>query len=601
MIHMTLHKRKNIIVLILLAAIMITLETGNIQISARADSNKLKNNKSSVYGIIDADVLKYEGTHREKLSGGAENIIKRARQLSEIKWTCLKDIESYPGGGDGLVFRKGVEYTGVPYGQPVHSGKYIGFACSIDDFAAAASDIESAMYTLRGENTWNYTSEGGDILYCPYFSSDCSAFISYVWDLPERYTTYRIASETRKKGEKGYSDADFLYVGRKLSDLKVGYALNKSSSHIILVYDIIYDSHGKLLQVTTLEQTPPFMRLRVWGAGGNAGSLNDLQRKISNAPYDIIRYKNMDNVKFEESEYIKLDSENLINRMFFPISAQASGFSDGSGAVVKGSAVLEEGAFELSGLTYCADGVSSVLLCADGGSWSEADIIKYQGAVRFSQKLSLDTGKHSIKIKGISASQGYEYLIADFDVAVGKKSDDYDYVVYFDNINGTATDSYKNAPVKLKFSFKSPLEGSLSFNGWGVCKAGIRRFEYRIDDGMWIPVETGFRNDVYKSMKKYQEECSAFNSFSGGFGTSDFKGNSSYTVYIRGVNDENGVFEVAEINISIGRETYKIGGIYVDKFTMILIISIIAAVLILSAAVAVLILIRKNKNKDKGI
>ena len=60
------------------------------------------------------------GTKRAKLSPGVENIIKRARQLYEIKWTALSEIESYPKNGQNLFFREGVEYQGIPYGQPVH-------------------------------------------------------------------------------------------------------------------------------------------------------------------------------------------------------------------------------------------------------------------------------------------------------------------------------------------------------------------------------------------------------------------------------------------------------------------------------------------------
>ena len=114
------------------------------------------------YGVIVSDLEQLDGAKHAELSDGVKNIIKRARQLYEVKWTALSEIESYPGSGQNLYFREGVEYQGIPYGQPVHKGSYVGFDSTIEDFVDVTSDAQSDMYTTYGENTWYY-DEYGDI------------------------------------------------------------------------------------------------------------------------------------------------------------------------------------------------------------------------------------------------------------------------------------------------------------------------------------------------------------------------------------------------------------------------------------------------------
>ena len=105
------------------------------------------------------------------------------------------------------------------------------------------------------------------------------------------------------------------------------------------------------------------MRLRIWGAGGNAGSLQDLQNKIDTAPYEIIRYKDMEKVTFEASAAVPLDSENYINRISEPVSASVSD------EAVTGSAALAAGVIPIEGWTYHKNGVSTVEYCVDGEAW----------------------------------------------------------------------------------------------------------------------------------------------------------------------------------------------------------------------------------------
>lgn len=542
---------------------------------------------ADAYGLYVSDLAADPAAKHAELSEGVSNIIKRGRQMYEIVWTAQGEIASYPGTGEELFFREGVTYRGIPYGQPVHKGKYVGFNATIDEFAAAAADPASEMYTTRGENTWYYTEGLGDIKYAPFYSSDCSAFISYVWELSGRYTTSMIAKETKRKNESGYEEAKFQYVGDKLKDLRVGYALNKGSSHIILIYDIVYDGNGQILQVTTLEQTPPIMRLRVWGAGGNAGSLQDLQNMITDAPYDIIRYRDMENVTFTESAAVPLDAERYINRISEPISG-----SETDGAV-SGSAVRGSGNLPLEGWTYHKNGVSAVEYRVNGADWQSASTEGCGAVVKFRGELQLaERGMYSVEVRGMSS--GEYFAIANFSVEIGGTKAQYS--VYFDNISILSELGSGDAPVEVSLQLENAKKRPFQFSGWAVSSAGVKGYEYKIDDGLWIPLEAGFRSDVYRSLKAYQKTCNVYNNFRGGMGFSHLPESETYTVSIRGITDSNDVFEIARIAVSLQAKTYHIFGLSLTRSAILSITIGLAAVL---AAVVVTIVVVKKKHKKQ--
>lgn len=540
------------------------------------------------YGVVVSDLEGIDGYKHAELSEGVKNVIKRARQIYEIKWTALSEIESYPGNGNNLFFREGVEYQGLPYGQPVHKGVYVGFGCSLNDYIEATKDLNSNMYATRGENTWYFEEYGDPIKYGPYFATDCSGFVSYCWGLSGRNTTGVISEVTYKKGDKEYENAKFQYVGRDINELKVGYALNKAYSHIILVYDIVYDKWGDIVQVSTLEQTPPFMRMRVWGAGGNAGTLQDLQAKIDGSGYDIIRYTGIDDVKFEQSNAVPINKEQYKNNVSNPISETVS---DG---VVNGEAIITEDTYALEGWTYNVKNIKKVEYSVDDGAWKKADTEKCGDILKYKAPSTLNvTGRHTVKVKG-TTSDG-EYQIAEF--VVRKADADYSFLACFDEMTGLVMDSSKTTVAKGELDLDAPDEARISMNGWGVCTESVRSFEYRINDGLWTTLETDFRLDVYKSVKAYKPYCDAFNSFGGVIGLSHLEGGETYTITVRGVTKTNDVFEFASIKVNLAEETVEIFGIEMNESTFYFIIAGIAILVLVIIAIIVILIIKSKKKK----
>lgn len=556
-----------------------------ILLSGCADS-KAASKDIDAYGVSFSDIDTLNGAVRRELSEGVKNSVLRARQMFEFRWTALSTIDAYYT--ESMDFVEGVEYQSVPYGQPVHTGSYVGFSSTMEEYAQAVNDAESKMYTEQG--TYEYSETATK--YSPFFSNDCSAYLSYIWDLPGRYTTSMFAEKTLRKTDTGYSDAMFQYVGTDINDIEVGYALNKGGSHIIFVYDVVYNEDSEIIQISTIEQTPPYIRLRVWGDGGNYGTLKDLQNMIDSSGYEIIRYTGIDKVTYKENPYVPLKVNKCVNNISLPISDTAYD------KAASGEAFIDNGKYAIEGWTYNEKEIEKVQYSIDGGSWKDAAIEAYAGVTRFSAEESFD-GKASLKIcvKGVT-SEG-EYIIGDFTVSPMPK--DYKYSVCFGDLCGEMYRPQQNILVETELSFDKPSESKISFSGWSMCSEKVISFEYKIDDGLWNYIETDFDGEIYKNFSDYTE-CNAYNTFKGGMSLGNLAEKTSGKLYIRCVTETNDVYDIAEISFSLGEETKAIFGQEVssDTYDLIIIgIYALGAIIVLVVAFVIVRIILKKKKKAK--
>jgi hypothetical protein len=217
-----------------------------------------------------------------ELSQGQENIVKRARQLLEIEWTPQKDI--YQWGYDGI-FEAGATYTGIPYGQPVHTG-YVGFDVTLSEFLAAVNDSGSEFYSQ-----YSYFNK-----IAPCYSMDCSGFVSYAWGLSSRITTSSI-------GDVAYEVDD-----QSIWSLEVGDSLNKAGSHMVLVSDVVRDSSGAVVSVQLMEETPNITRCIRYGQGGSR-TLDQFKSYYLNSGYVIYRFSGRDSVHYVHDCAVPIDGD----------------------------------------------------------------------------------------------------------------------------------------------------------------------------------------------------------------------------------------------------------------------------------------------------
>jgi fibronectin type 3 domain-containing protein len=216
------------------------------------------------------------------VSKGQQNIVKRAMQQYEIKWTPKKNIYSW---GKRSVFKAGVTYQGLPYGQAVYAS-YVPWDTSLSGFLTAVNSSSSKMYTKT--STYNKTA--------PYYSTDCSAFVSWSWGTSSRKTTRTLYAVANKVSTQS------------IYSMQIGDALVYAGSHTVLVTDIGYDSDGNLAYIDITEQTPPKVKKTRYGVGGSY-SLSTLTSKYLKSHYVLYRYKNRENVSYTHSCAVPLSGD----------------------------------------------------------------------------------------------------------------------------------------------------------------------------------------------------------------------------------------------------------------------------------------------------
>lgn len=107
------------------------------------------------------------------------NVEKKAHQLTDIKWTPLRNV---PKLGSGEVWVANTQVTGLPYSSVKEIDKYIGLDVSILTFMTAVNNPYSLLYTEfvhgNGTSDWGFTYNGTGN--CgSYFGTVCSSFVAY--------------------------------------------------------------------------------------------------------------------------------------------------------------------------------------------------------------------------------------------------------------------------------------------------------------------------------------------------------------------------------------------------------------------------------------
>ena len=237
------------------------------------------------------------------VSEGQKNIVKRARQLTEIQWTPLEDVTQWGNYG---TFKAETTYTGIPYGQPVNANGYIGYGVSIGTFASAVLDNTSKFYT-------SYSSYNK---IAPVYSTDCSGYVSYAWGLAKRKTTYSLTEVADKVGDQS------------IYSLQVGDCLDKESSHIVLISKLTYDVNGTIIGVQTMEETAVITRVTDYGEGQKR-SLASFQSYYLDNGFAIYRNPSRDSVTYTPNPAVPLDGETVAGQKTPAPKSQTTAFVGG--------------------------------------------------------------------------------------------------------------------------------------------------------------------------------------------------------------------------------------------------------------------------------
>ena len=216
-----------------------------------------------------------------QLTTGQENIVLRARQVYEIEWTPLRNVIKWSRRG---VFEAGVTVRGLPYGMPLEAN-YVPQKTSFSDFLEAVNDPGSRLYRSIATRTRD----------APYYSLDCSAFVTWAWGFDSRLMTAALPGIA-------------THIGRDLQKMEIGDALNLPGVHVLLVTEIGHGDDGEIITVGLMELDPPQAKFNLYGEGGTL-PLRDIQRKYLNTGYSIIRFKDRDNVIYLHDCAVPLDND----------------------------------------------------------------------------------------------------------------------------------------------------------------------------------------------------------------------------------------------------------------------------------------------------
>lgn len=282
----------------------------------------------TVQGQI-ATMLKAEadglGLHTVPPSEGVLNVIKRARQFTEIEWTPAVDMpramsvtmtppdlgpyDIYEG-----VFKAGVKYKGLPYGncegyKPAYGYKntYIGYNVDFGTFITSVTNGDSMLC----QESHHSTNPRRSFVY----AAVCSSLVCYALN-----TAYKLTGnipgisgmETLCKVIDNGVRMDIDHI------LRQGDVLNKEDYHVSIVTDIIRRWNGTIEYIEISEATTT-------GNGNQAvidGPYGGICRRFAltaedffwrYAEYDLLRYSKIDNVPYTKSKWVAVGNEIPMN------------------------------------------------------------------------------------------------------------------------------------------------------------------------------------------------------------------------------------------------------------------------------------------------
>ena len=265
--------KKQIAVITVLAALLLSGCAAIPQDSASSSELSGADSTQSVASVFSgkdfaAAVEEYEyNIPARYYSEGIRNIVRRARQISELHWTPISTVVGFNGD---ITFNGGTEVVGLPYGQPVYNGKFICYDISLEAFMSEVQRSASSLYTdsARYEEI------------APYYSLDCSTLVCYAWERPKRM----IASLLTQWGDYCGSTASAIEVGDAL--IAVG-----DTTHAVLVTGVREDGSGKVVWVEITEETPPLTKVTRYG-DGELFSMTELNSAYFEKGYGV--YRNTD-------------------------------------------------------------------------------------------------------------------------------------------------------------------------------------------------------------------------------------------------------------------------------------------------------------------
>lgn len=321
-------------------------------------------------------------------SSGMANALKRARQLTDVKWTPL--LGTIPGTRlvDGertyYYFEKGKEQTGIPYSSVYETNTYVGYNVSLETFISATCNPKSYLYTR------NLRNECVEKKAVSYYGMVCSKFVLYVLEVPESYTTTFIPSVPGLKKIFNVGELDPYRFNR--CDV-----LLHPKRHTVMVTDVLSDENGKIQFIEVSEETSnPQMQRKLW---------SEKEFFEHFAEYELYRYEYLDSITYEKSDFVNVfdEKQSLADRKYDVLTKYGD----------KANIPLEKN--EIVEFDILTDGWEKANVYKDGQSVFETDI---KGKDSFSFYPNEEGFYSAFLIRGNERSKPCKFCIIDTSVNV---------------------------------------------------------------------------------------------------------------------------------------------------------------------------------------
>ncbi len=209
-----------------------------------------------------------------------ERVAENARIMSQVKWTPVGDGMPMQWRG---YFKKGNEYTGVPYSNQTHEGqafgRTIGFEISLKTFLAAVENPASVLYT-----EWIPESRH-DGAFKSYYGMVCSSFTSYALQCGFQFLARQ--HDPHDGGRSRRPREGVVRVDPQSAQAaKVGDII-QTPSHVEVVTEVTKDQQGVVTHVRVEDSRPPTVRTR-------SRSVSDFEAHISSGGRGLYRITDLD-------------------------------------------------------------------------------------------------------------------------------------------------------------------------------------------------------------------------------------------------------------------------------------------------------------------
>ena len=170
---------------------------------------------------------------------GKEAVLYRARQITDCRWTPVRDLPSFHTMTGRILLPAGVERLGLLYSGSEPVDKFFFENVSFETFFTALANPDSVLYTkdLNGHNnSW------------AYYGMVCNGMARYALNIRRRFSTKRwdLVPGMHKIHDAG------TYTAEDIQICDVLHAHCKGASHVAMITDVLRDEEGVIQQINAL-------------------------------------------------------------------------------------------------------------------------------------------------------------------------------------------------------------------------------------------------------------------------------------------------------------------------------------------------------------